>query len=379
MSQEDYYKILGVNRDASADEIKKVYRKLALKYHPDRNPNDPSAEEMFKKISQAYDILKDSEKRAAYDRYGHSAFRQGGAGRSGGSPFHDPMDIFREVFGQGSGSIFESFFSGSGMGGGGAATHQGGADLRYDLEISLEEAAKGTEKEISYRRQAPCQRCNSTGVEPGSKKVRCSSCQGTGYIQSTRGFFNLRQTCPTCHGTGTVIETPCRDCGGEGRKMELNKIKIRIPAGVDNGSKLRSANQGEAGTVGQGTGDLYIIISVRKHDLFERRGDDLLCEIPIKFTLATLGGNIEVPTFGGKVSLKIPAGTQSNTTFRLRGHGMPNLKTSQKGDQLVKVQIEIPTRLKPDQKKKLEAFAIACGDAKNPVSKNFLDRAKALF
>ena len=377
MAQEDYYQILGISREASAEEIKKTYRKLALQYHPDRNPDDPNAEEMFKKISQAYDVLKDSEKRAAYDRYGHSAFQQSGSSRSSGSPFHDPMDMFREVFGQGSGSIFENFFPGSGMGGN--TSQKGGIDLLYKLEITLEEATKGTEKTISYQRQGPCKRCAASGLEPGSKKSRCRSCQGTGYIQSSRGFFNLRQTCPTCHGGGSIIEMPCRDCRGEGRKIETNQIKVRIPAGVDNGSKLRSANQGEAGSPGQPCGDLYIEISIRKHDLFERQGDDLLCDIPIKFTLAALGGNIQVPTFNGKVALKIPSGTQGGTTFRLRGHGLPNLKTHQKGDQLVRVKIEVPTRLKTDQKQKLEAFALASGDAKNPVAKSFLERVKKVF
>ena len=377
MSQEDYYKILGVSRNASVEEVKKAYRQQALKYHPDRNRDNPNAEEMFKKISQAYEVLKDPEKRAAYDRYGHSAFSQGGNKRRAGSPFHDPMDLFREVFGQG-GNIFEDFFGGASFQTKSSTNHRG-ADLRYDLEITLEEAAKTTEKEIAYRRPTSCNRCTATGVEPGSKKTRCRSCQGTGYIQSTRGFFSVRQTCPTCRGGSWVIETPCRDCRGEGRKVELNKIKVRIPAGVDNGCKLRSAGQGEAGTRGQPAGDLYIVISVRKHDLFERRGDDLFCDIPVKFTLASLGGSIEVPTFQGKVSLKIPPGTQSNTTFRLRGHGLPNLETNQKGDQLVRVQIEVPTHLTSDERKSLEAFALTCGDGQNPVSKSFLERAKALF
>ena len=382
MSKQDYYKVLGISRNASADEIKKAYRKMALKYHPDRNQGDPKAEEQFKKISEAYEVLKDSEKRAAYDRYGHSAFQQTGGGKAGGpGSFHNPFDLFQEVFGKGGGGVFEEFFGG--MGGGfekasaqSQSQGQGGADLRYDLEISLEEAAKGTEKEVSYRRRASCKRCSSTGVEPGSRKSLCNSCKGTGFIQSSRGFFNVRQTCPTCHGAGWVVQNPCTQCRGEGLQAESNRIKVRIPPGVDNGSKLRSIGQGEGGTQGLSAGDLYIVITVRDHDLFIREDDDLYCEIPIKFTLAALGGKIEVPTFYGKAALKIPAGTQSNTVFRLARYGMTNLKTGQRGDQLIRVNIEVPKNLKGKERQLLEEYAVTCGDAKNPISKSFLEKAK---
>lgn len=379
---EDYYSLLGVSRDAGADEIKKAYRKLAVKYHPDKNPGDAAAEEKFKQIGEAYEVLKDPDKRAAYDRMGHAAFKQGG-GRSaaGGGGFHDPFDVFREVFGGGmggggGGGIFEEFF-----GGGGGAGHSGqaGGDLRYDMEISLEEAAKGFEREISYRCHRECDRCHGDGAEPGSKIVTCRTCGGAGKVIASRGFFKIQQVCPTCNGAGRMPEQKCSKCSGSGRMLTTNKLKVRVPAGVDNGSKLRSAGNGEAGSMGGPAGDLYVFIFVKDHDIFERQGNDLFCEIPIKFTLASLGGTIEVPTLSGKASLKIPPATQSGTTFRLRGHGMPDLRTKQKGDQLIRVQIEVPTRLTAEQREKLEAFAVACGDAENPVSEGFFEKAKKFF
>lgn len=378
--KEDYYELLGVNRQASADEIKKSYRKLAVKYHPDKNPGNKEAEEMFKKISEAYEVLKDENKRAAYDRYGHAAFQQGAGPSSGGAGgFHDPFDIFREVFGGGGGGggggIFDEFFGGGG-GGGGA---QGGGDLRYDLEIGLEEAAGGVEKEISFRKPVTCDSCRGSGAESGSQSVRCGTCQGTGQVTSSRGFFTFRQSCPHCGGAGMRIEKPCRRCSGEGRINATTKINVRIPAGVDTGSKLRSAGNGEAGAMGAPSGDLYIVIHVADHEIFERQADDLFCEIPIKFTLATLGGTIQVPTLFGRATLKIPPATQSGTTFRLKGKGMPNLRGGYSGDQLIRVHVEVPTSLKADQRKALEEFAVVCGDADEPVAKSFLDKAKRFF
>jgi len=379
---EDYYNILGVSRDASADELKKAYRKKAVKYHPDKNPGDTAAEAKFKEISEAYDVLKDEDKRAAYDRYGHAAFKQGGMGRAGGGGAggfggHDPFDIFREAFGGGGGGgIFEEFFGGGGQSAGGAAH---GADLRYDLEITLEEAAKGTEKEIRYRRLVTCSRCNGSGAEPGSSKKTCPTCGGSGQVTSNRGFISFRQVCPTCGGTGEIIENPCSACGGEGRVMESSTVKIRIPAGVATGSKLRSAGKGEAGRMGGPTGDLYIIIHVKEHELFERHDNDLFCEVPIKFTLAALGGTIKVPTLFGKGNLKIPSGTQTGTTFRLREQGIPALRGGRKGDLLIRVQVEVPTKLKAEQKKILEEYAEACGDPANPVSESFVEKAKKFF
>jgi len=384
MAKEDYYKLLGVSREATKDELKKAYRKLAVKYHPDKNPGNKEAEDKFKQISEAYDVLKDDEKRAAYDRYGHDAFA--GAGAGGGRPggmggFHDPFDIFREVFGGGGGGggggIFDEFFGGGGGRGRGGA--QRGSDLRYDMEISLEEAAAGTTKEIEYRRAGSCKHCGGSGAEPGSGRKTCTTCNGQGRVIAQQGFFSIRQTCPTCGGQGQIVENPCRECHGEGSVMETHRLKVRVPAGVDTGSKLRSAGNGEAGAHGGQAGDLYIVLHVKEHDIFERRGDDLFCEIPIKFTLATLGGTIEVPTLSGRASLKIPSGTQAGTTFRLRGKGMPTLRGSTNGDQLVRVQIEVPKKLSGRQKEILEEFAVECGDADRPVGEGFFEKAKRFF
>lgn len=382
MSQ-DYYSLLEVAKDATPEDIKKAYRKQAVKYHPDKNPGDPSAEEKFKQIGEAYEVLKDPEKRSAYDRMGHTAFKSGGRASPGGGTYHDPFDIFREVFGGGSmgggsgGGIFEEFFS-TGNSGGGAQGQQGN-DLRYDMEITLEEALQGLEREISYRCQKACTHCEGNGAEPGSKVVVCRTCGGQGKVIASRGFFKIQQVCPTCNGVGRVPEQKCTHCQGSGRSVVTHKLKVRLPAGVDTGSKLRSAGNGDAGTAGAPAGDLYVFIHVKEHEIFERQGVDLFCEIPIKFTLAALGGTIEVPTLTGKASLKIPPATQSGTTFRLRGNGMPDLRTKQKGDQLIRVQIEVPTKLTTEQRDKLEAFAVACGDAENPVSESFFEKAKKLF
>ncbi|MFA5264357.1 MAG: molecular chaperone DnaJ [Opitutaceae bacterium] len=389
MAKDDYYELLGVEKGASEEELKKAYRKKAIQYHPDKNPGNKEAEEMFKKVSEAYEVLKDPEKKAAYDRYGHAAFTgaggspfgQRGAGGPGGG-FHDPFDIFREVFGQGGmgggGSIFDEMFGGGGGGGGGSGGRDG-ADLRYDLEISLEEAAKGLEKEISFRKLVTCERCDGHGAEPGSKRTTCPTCRGAGQVRRSGGIIVFTQTCPTCGGAGTRIEKPCTACHGEGRVAKTSKLNVRIPAGVDSGSRLRSSGNGEAGLAGGNSGDLYIVISVKEHELFERHGDDLFCEIPIKFTLASLGGTIELPTLFGKASLKLPQGTQSGTTFRLRGKGMPHLRGGGQGDQLVRVSVEVPTHLTAEQRRSLEEFAKVCGDADHPVAKSWFDKAKKFF
>lgn len=372
MTKADYYELLGVSRDATAQEIKKAYRKLAVEWHPDKNPDNAEAIERFREISEAYEVLKDPDKRAAYDRYGHAAFQQGGRASAGPGGFHDPMDIFREVFGGGAGGgIFEEFF-----GGGSRTGPRQGNDMRYDLEITLEEAASGVEKELSYRRKVSCKSCGGSGAEPGSSPITCGTCGGAGRVVSSRGFFQVQQICPTCHGSGTVVETPCGSCRGSGVTIETSRLKVRIPAGVDTGSKLRSAGGGEVGPHGGPSGDLYIVLHVKEHEVFERHDDDLFCLIPIKFTLAALGGTIFVPTLNGKASLKIPAGTQSGTVFRLRGKGMPHLRGSGAGDQLVRVEIEVPQKLNSDQRQKLEDFALACGDADKPVSESFFEKAK---
>jgi molecular chaperone DnaJ len=386
MAKEDYYELLGVEKGASPEEMKKAYRKKAVQYHPDKNPGNKEAEEMFKKISHAYEVLSDPEKRAAYDRYGAAAFDGSagaprGPGGAGGAGFHDPFDIFREVFGQqggggGGGGIFEEMFGG---GGGGRDGGRDGADLRYDLEITLEEAARGVEKEISFRKAMACERCEGSGAEPGSRRVTCPTCRGAGQVRRSGGIITFTQTCPTCGGAGSKVEKPCSVCRGEGRVAKSTKLNVRIPPGVDTGSRLRSSGNGEAGMAGGSAGDLYIVLAVKEHELFERQGEDLFCEIPIKFTLATLGGPIEVPTLFGKASLKIPGGTQSGTTFRLRGKGMPSLRGGTQGDQLVRVQVEVPQSLSSEQRRILEEFARVSGDAAEPTSKSFFEKAKKFF
>jgi len=380
-TKEDYYELLGVSKTATAEELKKAYRKKAGQYHPDKNPGNMASEEMFKKVSEAYDVLNDPEKRAAYDRYGHAAFQQGGMGggsQGGGGGFHDPFDIFREVFNQrggGGGGIFDEMFGG----GGGRDGGRDGSDLRYDLEITLEEAARGAEKEISFRKNVTCERCDGNGAEPGSKRVTCPTCRGAGQIRRSGGIITFTQTCPTCAGAGTKIDKPCTVRHGEGRVPKTTQLPGRIPTGVANGPHLRSAGNGEAGLAGGASGDLYIVLSVKEHELFERQDDNLFCEIPIKFTLATLGGSIEVPTLFGKASLKLPAGTQSGTTFRLREKGMPSLRGGRQGDQLVRVHVEVPTSLTAEQKKILEEFGRISGDANEPTSKTFFEKAKKFF
>ena len=384
-AKRDYYEVLGVDRKASTEELKKAYRKLAVKYHPDKNPGDPTAEERFKEVGEAYEVLMDANKRAAYDQFGHAAFAPGGgaSARGGfGGGFHDPFDIFREVFGgmagEGGGSIFDQLF-GTGQAPRDRSGRQRGSDLRYDLQITLEEAAFGTEKEIEILKYDTCGRCNATGAEAGSKAATCPVCQGRGQVVSSRGFFQVSQTCPRCRGTGHVIERPCRECNGEGRVEKRSRIKLKIPAGIDDGAKLRSMRNGEAGIRGGQSGDLYVVIHVREHEIFARDEDDLFCEVPISFAIAALGGEVKVPTLQGQAMLKIPAGTQSGTQFRLRGYGITNIDTKAKGDLRVRVLVEVPTKLNNEQRKKLEEFAASCGDDNAPIHRSFFDKAKDFF
>jgi molecular chaperone DnaJ len=375
----DYYEILGVERSVTEDDLKKAYRKLAVKFHPDKNPDDDSAEAKFKEVGEAYEVLSDASKRAAYDRYGHAAFQGGMGGGGGGGGFHDPFEVFREVFsGGGGGGIFEQFFGGGG-GGVDSSGRQRGSDLRYDLQISLEEAARGCEKEIEIRKLDACDPCGGSGAQKGSKAVACPTCRGRGQVVVSRGFFQVAQTCPACHGTGRIIEKPCHSCQGEGRVEKTSRVKIKIPAGIDSESRLRSTGGGEAGLRGGGSGDLYVVVHIKEHEVFTRNGMDLNCEVPIPFTTAALGGEIRVPTLDGAVSLKIPAGTQGGSTFRIRGLGMPALQGTAKGDILTYVQVEVPTRLDSEQREVLQKFAELCGEENNPIYKSFYDRVKSFF
>jgi molecular chaperone DnaJ len=372
-TKRDYYEVLGVTREASSEEIKRSYRKLAVKFHPDKNPDDASAEEQFKEISEAYDVLMDEDKRAAYDRFGHGAFAQGGGFRGGG--FHDPFDIFREVFG-GGGGIFETFFGGGANRG---EDRQRGSDLRYDMEITLEEAAFGAEKEIEIRKLDTCDKCAGTGAEPGSRTITCPSCGGRGQVISSRGFFQVSQTCPRCRGAGKIIDKPCRACDGEGRVEKSSRVKLKIPAGISTGSRLRSSRNGEAGIRGGPQGDLYVVIHVQEHSVFQRDEDNLYCEVPIPFTMAALGGDVDVPTLEGKANVKVPAGTQSGQMFRLRGKGVINVNGRDRGDLMARLIVEVPTRLNGEQRQKLEEFALLCGEENTPIRKNFFERAKEFF
>ena len=372
----DYYEVLAVDRNIGEEDLKRAYRKLAVKFHPDKNPGDHEAEEKFKELGEAYEALSDPNKRAVYDRYGHAAFQNGMGGGGGG--FHDPFDLFREVFsGGGGGGVFEQFF---GAGGGvDSSGRQRGSDLRYDLQITLEEASKGCEKEIEIRKLDACEPCSGSGAQKGSKAVTCPTCRGRGQVVASRGFFQVAQTCPACHGSGRIIEKPCPSCQGEGRVEKTSRVKIKIPAGIDSDSRLRSTGGGEAGLRGGASGDLYVVVHIKEHEVFTRNSMDLACEVPIPFTTAALGGEIRVPTLDGAVSLKIPAGTQSGSTFRIRGFGMPALQGLAKGDILTYVQVEVPTRLDSGQREALERFAELCGEENNPIHKSFYDRIKSFF
>ncbi len=388
MSKRDYYEVLGVSKSASESEIKKSYRKLAVKHHPDKNPDDPEAEERFKEIGEAYEVLMDPQKKAAYDRFGHDAFSQGtgpsaGGGFGGGGGFHDPLDIFREVFGGGrggggGGGIFDEIFGNASRGGGGG--NRRGSDLRYDLPITLEEASAGVEKELSIERYVGCETCQSTGSASGSKDVRsCSTCGGAGQVITSRGFFQVQQPCPACDGAGETIANPCQNCNGEGRVKGNSRIKLKIPAGIMDGGRLRSSGNGDVGKLGGTAGDLFVVIHVKEHDIFERDGNDLYCEVPLPFTEAALGGELMVPTLDGKASIKVPAGTQTNTSFRLRGKGVPGINSSRKGDLLVNVQVETPVKLNKQQETALKAFSETLTDKNLPMRETFFQKAKSFF
>lgn len=367
MTKRDYYEVLGVSRSAGLEEVKKAYRKLALKHHPDRNPGDKSAEEKFKEASEAYQVLSDPERRSQYDRFGHAAFEQGGG--FGGFDFNSGFeDIFSDIFGD--------FF---GTGRRGRSRARRGEDLRYDLEVQFEEAVFGAEKTITIPRLSTCTACGGVGTRDGAPRATCEVCQGAGQIRYQQGLFSIAKTCGQCRGHGTVIRDPCRTCGGAGLVRSSETLSVRIPAGVDSGSRLKLRGKGEPGNSGGPAGDLYVVINVREHPLFARQGNDIVCEIPVSFTQAALGAEIEVPTLRGKRTLKIPPGTQPGTGFRLKGEGVPDVRGYGQGDQFVRVAVQVPKKLSSKQREVLEEFARISGEDVLSPSKGLLDKVKEIF
>lgn len=372
MAKKDYYEILGVQKGATEQEIKKAYKRLAMKHHPDRNQGDKESEAKFKEIKEAYEILTDADKRAAYDQYGHAAFEQGGMGGGGGfSGGGDFNDIFGDIFGD----MF---------GGGRRQTRASrGADLQYNLSLTLEEAVRGVEKEIRIPTLAECDLCHGSGAKEGTSPVTCGTCNGSGYVQMRQGFFAVQQPCPTCHGRGKIIKDPCPKCHGEGRVEKTKKLSVKIPAGVDTGDRVRLSGEGEAGEFGAPAGDLYVQVQVKPHAIFQREGNNLYCEVPINFAMAALGGEIEVPTLDGRVNLKIPAETQTDKLFRMRGKGVKSVHGGAQGDLLCRVIVETPVKLNEKQKQLLreldESFGGVKGSKNSPRSKNFFDGVKKFF
>ena len=375
MANRDYYEVLEVGRDAGADEIKKAYRKLAMQFHPDRNPGDAAAEQKFKDINEAYDVLKDEQKRAAYDRFGQAAFEGGGAGAgAAGFDFASGFaDIFDEMFGD---------FSGGGGARGGRRAPARGADLRYNMAVSLEEAYRGKQARIRVPASVGCESCKGTGAEGGAAPVSCNTCHGSGRVRATQGFFTIERTCPNCHGSGQVIEKACKDCGGSGRQHREKTLNVTIPAGVEDGTRIRLSGEGEAGMRGAPAGDLYIFLNVKPHRIFHREGADIHCRVPIPMTTAALGGSIEVPTVGGgRARVTIPEGTQAGRQFRLKGKGMPVLRANQHGDMYIEASVETPVNLSRKQKEILAEFGKAAGGqgSNSPESEGFFARVKELW
>ncbi|WP_432697419.1 molecular chaperone DnaJ [Marinobacterium sp. YM272] len=375
MSKQDYYELLDVPRDASDRDIKKAYRRLAMKYHPDRNPDNKEAEDKFKEISEAYEVLADAQKRAAYDQFGHEGVNgQGGFGGGGFGGGGDFSDIFGDVFGD--------IFGGGGGGGRRRSSVQRGADLRYNLDLNLEEAVRGCEKTLKVPTLVGCEVCDGTGAKPGTSAKTCGTCGGIGQVRMQQGFFSVQQTCPTCRGEGKVISDPCSSCHGQGRVEETKTLQVKIPAGVDTGDRIRLTGEGEAGTHGGPAGDLYVQVNVLQHPIFERDGKHLYCEVPISFVDAALGGELDVPTLDGRVKLKIPAETQTGKLFRLRGKGIAPVRGGSTGDLMVKVTVETPVSLNSRQKDLLKEFqeATAEGNHKHsPKKHGFFDSVKKFF
>jgi molecular chaperone DnaJ len=381
MAKRDYYEVLGVAKNASEDEIKKAYRKLAMKHHPDRNQGDEAkkAEEKFKEAKEAYEMLTDPQKRAAYDRFGHAGVDPNMGARAGAGGGPDGFGGFAEAFGD----IFGDIFGGAAgtRARGGPQMYRGG-DLKYSMEISLEEAANGAEKTIKVPAWDDCGVCHGSGAKPGTKATTCPTCGGAGQVRMQQGFFSIQQTCPRCHGTGKIIPEPCTTCDGVGKVKRSKTLEVKIPPGIDDGMRIRSAGNGEPGTNGGPPGDLYVEIHVKEHSVFQREGDDLHCEVPVSFATAALGGEVEVPTLGGRASVQIPEGTQSGKVFRLRGKGVKGVRSGFPGDLYCHMQIETPVKLTEHQKKLLKEFdaSVHQGGAKHsPQEKSWADRVKDFF
>jgi len=373
MSKRDYYEVLGLSKGASADEIKKGYRRKAKELHPDRNTSDPSAESKFKEANEAYDVLKDPERKAAYDRFGHAAF-EGGMGGGGGQRQGDFSSAFSDVFDD----LFGDFMGG-GQRGGGRSRASRGSDLRYNLEISLEDAYSGLQKSINVPTSVQCSPCNGSGAAGGSEPSTCPTCSGMGKVRASQGFFTVERTCPSCSGMGQVISNPCPSCGGQGRSNKDRSLSVNVPAGVETGTRIRLSNEGEAGLRGGPAGDLYIFIEVREHKIFQRDGNSLFCRIPVSMSGAALGGDIEVPTMdGGRSRVKIPAGSQSGRQMRLRGKGMPSIKSAQKGDMFIEIAVETPVNLTSKQRELLREFE-ALSEDNNPETKSFFSSVKSFW
>lgn len=375
-NKRDYYEILGVTRTANADELKKAFRKQAMQYHPDRNPDDKEAEHKFKEVNEAYDVLRDDQKRAAYDQYGHAAFEGGMGGRGAGQGFDFTSfsDIFDDLFGE---------FMG-GRGGGQRGSGNRGSDLRYNLEITLEDCFKGKTAKIRVPTSIACEACDGSGAEAGAQPIACPTCKGAGKVRAQQGFFTIERACPTCGGAGRVIEKPCKVCGGAGRTHKEKTLSVDIPAGVDEGNRIRLAGEGEAGLRGGAPGDLYVFLSVKPHRLFRREGQHLHCRVPVSMTTAALGGAVEVPTLdGGQARITLPEGTQTGKQFRLRGKGMPSLQQSGfgagNGDLYIQVMVETPVKLSKKQRELLEEFAKLDDQESSPESTGFFDKVKEML
>jgi molecular chaperone DnaJ len=373
MAKRDYYEVLGVAKDAAEADIKKAYRRLAMKHHPDRNPGDAKAEADFKEAKEAYEVLSDASKRRTYDQLGHAGL-EGGGGR-GGQGFN-PGDAFGDIFGD----VFGDIFGGGGRRG--RSTVFRGADLRYELALTLEQAVFGDNVNLTIPTLAGCETCGGNGAKPGTKPVTCKTCDGAGQVRMSQGFFSIQQACPTCRGTGQQIEQPCGACQGRGRVQKSKTLAVKVPAGVDNGDRIRLSGEGEAGQNGGPPGDLYVEIHMQPHEIFERDGADLSCAIPVSFATAALGGTVQVPTLGGELALKIPAETQSGRVFRLRGKGVRPVRASAAGDLYCRVEVETPVNLSSEQKRLLEAFndaLVSGGDRHRPRSQSWLDGMRRFF